>query len=59
MTYTLTLCLGMFLKICGSYKEYEYPTKQECLEARTQVSIKTIGDGYAVCAPTKKDEVKK
>jgi len=55
MTYTLTLCLGMFLAICGSTQKFEFPTKQECEEARSKVNPKSIGDGFAVCAPTKRN----
>lgn len=53
MTYTLTLCIGMFLSLCGQYRTYEYPNLNECERARASIPAKTIGDGYAVCAPTK------
>ena len=52
MTHTLTLCLGMFMSLCGSIKTFDYPTLAECEKARDAVSKKAIGDGYAICAPT-------
>lgn len=54
--YTLTLCLGMFLAICGQIRNFEYPTLQECERARDAVPAKVIGDGYAICAPTNKEK---
>lgn len=54
MTYTLTLCLGLFLGLCGSQQTYIYPTKEECEVSRAQISAKTVGDGFAICAPTRK-----
>ena len=53
MTYTLTLCLGMFLSICGNIRTFDYPTQAECEKARDAISKKAIGDGYAICALTK------
>lgn len=50
MTYTLTLCLGMFLGLCGQIREFDYPTAADCEAARSKVSEKTLGKGYAVCA---------
>jgi hypothetical protein len=58
MTYTLTLCLGMWLSLCGQIREYEYQSAAECEKARSAVSPKAIGDGYAICAPTKPKEKK-
>ena len=57
MTYTLTLCLGMFLGICGGFKTFDYPTQADCEKARETVSKKAIGDGYAICVP-KQSKVK-
>lgn len=54
MTYTLTLCLGMFLGICGSGRSFEYPTHAECEQARLAVPARSIGSGYAICAPTER-----
>jgi len=50
MTYTLTLCLGMFLGLCGQYQLYHHPTLAECEAAKAGISQKAIGDGYAICA---------
>lgn len=58
MTYTLTLCLGMFLGICGSAREFDFPDAASCESARSKVSQKAVGDGYAVCAPKAKKEPK-
>jgi hypothetical protein len=51
MAYTLTLCIGMFLGLCGSVRTYDYPSLQECEKAKAGVPEKAIGDGYAICAP--------
>lgn len=51
MTYTLTICLGMWLSICGNVVTIDYPSKSECEEARRTVPEKSIGNGYAICAP--------
>ena len=51
MPYTLTLCLGMFLSICGQVRTYDYPSLAECEAAKAGIPQKTIGGGYAVCAP--------
>ena len=53
MIYTLTLCLGMFLSICGQHKSYDYPNLQECERARDAFPKEVIGDGYALCVPKK------
>ncbi len=53
MIYTLSLCLGMFLGTCGAFRTFDYPTAAECEAARKNVSVKSIGDGYAICAPKK------
>lgn len=57
--YTLTLCIGMFLSLCGQFRTYEYPSLEECERARASIPSKTIGDGYAICAPTKQEPSKK
>ena len=56
MTYTLTLCLGMFMSMCGSIKTFDYPTQAECEKARDAISKKAIGDGYVICAPKQKEK---
>ena len=54
MTYTLTLCLGLFLGICGQARQMEYTSLAECETAKIGISQKALGDGYALCAPKKK-----
>ena len=51
MTYTLTLCLGMWLSLCGQIRTIDYPSAEACEKARLTVPQKAIGDGYAICAP--------
>jgi hypothetical protein len=51
MTYVLTVCLGMFTGICGTHTRFEYPTLTECETAKAGISTKSIGTGYAICAP--------
>ena len=51
MTYTLTLCLGMFFGLCGQVRTYDYQTRAECEAAKADFPQKAIGDGYAICAP--------
>lgn len=48
--WTLTLCLGMFLGMCGSINKHDFKTKEECQEARNHAE-KGVGGGYAICAP--------
>ena len=53
MSYTLTLCLGMFLGLCGQIRTHDFPTFAECEAAKAGISQKAIGGGYAICAPKK------
>ena len=53
MIYTLTLCLGMFMSLCGQYRSYDYPTLQECERARDAFPKAVIGSGFALCVPKK------
>jgi hypothetical protein len=41
----------MFLGICGQTRTYDYPTRAECEAAKAGIPQKSIGDGYAICAP--------
>ncbi len=50
---TLTLCLGVFMFMCGQIREYDYPTPEACERAKQAMPTKVIGDGYAICAPKK------
>ena len=53
MTYTLTLCIGMWLATCGQILTFDYPTMAECERARDAFPKDVIGRGYAICAPRK------
>lgn len=46
---TLTLCIGMFLSICGSVRTFDFPDMASC-NAERQVQLKAVGNGYAACA---------
>jgi hypothetical protein len=50
MTYTLTVCYGMFLAICGQVRTFDFPDTASCERERTE-QLKRVGAGYAVCAP--------
>jgi hypothetical protein len=52
---TLTICFGMFLSICSSVRSFDYLTHADCEKARLALPQKTVGDGYAICAPKVKD----
>jgi hypothetical protein len=51
MTYTLTLCIGMFMSICGQLREADFPSYEVCDRERQAQVKRGIGSGYAVCAP--------
>jgi hypothetical protein len=57
--WTLTVCAGLFLGICGGVHRYDFQTVEACNQARVQIPQKTIGDGYAVCVPKQLNEVNK
>jgi hypothetical protein len=51
--WTLFICMGIQFGMCTEFVKMNYPSKQECVEARDDVS-KTINkhtSGYAVCSP--------
>lgn len=48
--YTLTLCIGIFLGVCGQAREFDYQDEAACQRARVQ-QLQMVGGGYAVCAP--------
>jgi len=50
--YTLTLCIGITLGICGQIVKFDFPSYDECERERIK-QIGSVRDGYAVCAPTK------
>ena len=52
MTYTLTICFGMWMGLCGHIRTFEYPSLEDCDRARMTVPASAIGKGYAICAPT-------
>lgn len=53
MTYTLVLCWGMFLSICGSVREYEFPSAEACDRERVVQMAAPTKPYYAVCRPGK------
>lgn len=50
--WTLTVCAGMWIGICGQINTHVFPDKETCYEARDHIST-TIEDGWAVCVPIK------
>ena len=55
MTYTLALCLGMFLGMCGTRSTSEHPTYEACdKERQVQIALKNPSLKYATCSVTKK-----
>ena len=56
MTYTLTLCIGIWLGLCGQYRTFDYSTLQECEKARDVFAAQPTGKSYAICAPKKKEK---
>lgn len=50
MTYTLTLCIGLFLGLCGQTREVDFPSYEACDRERQQ-QLPRVGKGYAICAP--------
>jgi hypothetical protein len=50
---TLTLCLGMWLSICGQIQTYDYSTPEACERARKAIPALALGHGYAICHPKK------
>jgi len=53
MTWTLTLCIGVFLGICGSRQHYDYPTEAACLTA-LKIAEARPAVAFGVCAPKAK-----
>ncbi len=51
MTYVLTLCLGITWGMCTQIRYVDFPSKQDCEQARDGISKESIGKGYAICAP--------
>lgn len=50
MVYTLTLCIGMFLSVCGSVRTFDFPDRDSC-ERERAAQLRVVGGGYAICAP--------
>jgi hypothetical protein len=48
--WTLTLCIGMFMAICGSVRTFDFPDRESC-ERERAAQLKIVAGGYAVCAP--------
>ena len=57
MIYTLTICYGVFLAMCGQIRTYDFPDVASC-ERERAAQEKYIDNGHAVCAPKviKKEE---
>ena len=59
MTYTLALCLGMFLGVCGMHSTSKHPTYEACVKERdAQVALKNQSLKYATCSITIKEQTK-
>ena len=43
MTYTLTICYGMFLAICGQIRHFDFPDRESCEHERA-AQLKRVGD---------------
>lgn len=54
--YTLFMCLGMFLGICGNVRQFDFNTIEQCEEQRKQVPKESIGKGYVICIPKQKEK---
>ena len=52
MTWVLTICIYA-AGSCGPFTRVEYDTQNACMAER-QAAEKTIGRGYAICAPKEK-----
>ena len=48
--YTLTLCIGITLGVCGQIRNFDFPSYEECDKERIK-QIPYVRDGYAVCSP--------
>lgn len=46
--YTLTLCFGTWMSICGMTAVQDFPDRDSC--ERERVRLERAG-GYAMCAP--------
>lgn len=55
MTYTLTLCIHIWLSMCVQTRTFDFADRDAC-ERERAAQLKVVGNGYAVCAP-KKPEV--
>lgn len=55
MIYELVLCAGMFFGLCGQSARYDYPSFEQCEQARKSIPATAIGSGYAICKPKTKD----
>ena len=52
MTWTLTLCIGIFLGVCGSRQVYDYSSQEDCYRAQKEAQARP-NIAFAVCAPKK------
>jgi len=49
MIYTLTICVGIFLGICGQVRQADYPRYEACAKERDIIAKQNIT--YAICTP--------
>lgn len=56
MAYTLIICAGMFLGLCGHVRKVDYPSADECNKVRVTIPAGTIGKGYVICVPKESDK---
>lgn len=50
MTYTLTICFGVFMAICGQQRKIDFPDWHSCDRER-QAQVRHVGNGWAICHP--------
>lgn len=51
MIYTLVICYGVFLGICGQVLKYEYPSLEACERERAAIFAQPTKPYYAICRP--------
>lgn len=51
MTYTLVICYGVFLGICGQIQTIDFPSYEACNTERAAVLAQPTKPYYALCRP--------
>lgn len=54
MTYTLSICIGIWLGMCTAHNRYDFPDRDECLAAQKVVQQSAKPPAWTVCAPKEK-----